>query len=122
LLRYENQFRGQFDKSLKFLLDFRLRANTDKDRIIRAHAGAYNQFCQELVDMPMPTANPAPPEPQPPVTSAQPAQPAQAAKSNGINSPKEPSTPAQPAAPPAQKPAEPYNGPFFGQYFGNFGR
>jgi len=119
LLRYENQFRGQFDKSLKLLLDFRLRANTDQDKIIRAHADAYNQFCEQLVDMPMPTANPAPPEPQPP---AQPVQPAQAAKSNGINSPKEPNTPAQPAAQPAQQSGEPYNGPFFGHYFGNFGR
>jgi len=119
LLRYENQFRGQFDKSLKLLLDFRLRANTDKDKIVRAHADAYNQFCEALVDMPMPTATPAPPEPQSP---AQPAQPAQAAKSNGINSPKEPSTSPQPATRPAQKSSEPYNGPFFGHYFGNFGR
>jgi hypothetical protein len=35
LQRYENQFRRQFDKSLQMLLDFRLRANTDRDRVMK---------------------------------------------------------------------------------------
>lgn len=121
LLRYENQFRGQFDKSLKLLLDLRLRANTDKDKIMRAHADAYNQFTKDLVDLPMPS-KPAPTEAESEPQPAPPAHPPQAAKSNEINFPKEPSTPKPPTAAPAAKPTELYTGQRFGHYFGNFGR
>jgi hypothetical protein len=113
ILRYENQFRRQFDKSLQMLLDFRLRERTDKDKIKRAQAEAYVEFTKDLVDLPMPGEQ----DPQEPATPA--SQASHAAKSNHINSPKEPSITASTSA---QDPQKNLASRLLGQYFGNFGR
>jgi hypothetical protein len=116
LLRYENQFRRQFDKSLQMLLDFRLRAKTDEEKILKAHVNAYNRFAEALVEQPLPgepgNQEPPPPSPKPAATSTN------ASKSNTINFPKEPS----PSTSPTPQPGNLSEGPLFGHYFGNYGR
>jgi hypothetical protein len=119
LLRYENQFRRQFEKSLQMLLDFRLRERTDKEKILKARVDADNHFAEPSVGQPEPGEPAAPVQSVPPAPSEQPdAASATAAKSNTLSFPKEPSDPDSPAA----QPAKITDGPFFGQYFGNLAR
>jgi hypothetical protein len=69
LARYETQFRRQFDKSLKLLLDVRLRLRADPERIQLALVREQLRFINEYVNTPMPGAiqqdNCDQPEPQP---------------------------------------------------------
>jgi hypothetical protein len=112
LLRYENQFRRQFDKSLELLLNFRLRERTDKDKIKKAHADAYVEFMKDLVDLPMPGTPMDVPEPAPPA----------APKSNPINSPKEPSNAAPKSQSVPAAPAKKNAAPLFGNLFASLRR
>jgi hypothetical protein len=110
LLRYENQFRRQFDKSLQMLLDFRLRQRTDKDKIKQAQAEAYVEIMKDLVDLPMPGQQ----DHEEPASKTP-----CAAKSSNINFPKEPSTPTSQST---KQPAQSFASRLFGQYSANFGR
>jgi hypothetical protein len=95
LLRYENQFRRQFEKSLQLLLDCRLRRRTDRDRMMKAQADAYIQFAQDLVDLPMPSAPAEAPLTGPKKSESSVSQPA------GIKFPNEPN-PSHRQSPPRQ--------------------
>jgi hypothetical protein len=111
LARYETQFRRQFDKSFEMLLDFRLRARTDPDKIRNAMVREQVRFINDYVNAPIPgqagseagagagPANcdqqgPEPPDAEPPAAHQQ-ARAAAAGNSPGANLPNEPSS--QPA-------------------------